>query len=68
MRLKTRALIALIVLSIVHAVIPIPIVGIILIFVFFQSLTVTVSVTIACHKKNDLGAYAGLELYFGSLS
>ncbi len=36
MRLKTRALIALIVLSIVDAVIPIPIVGIVLIFVFLQ--------------------------------
>jgi hypothetical protein len=33
MRLKTRALIALIVLSIVDVVVPIPIVGIILIFV-----------------------------------
>lgn len=36
MRLKTRALIVLIVLSIVDAVIPIPIVGIVLIFVFLQ--------------------------------
>ncbi len=36
MRLKTRALIALIVLSVIDAVIPIPIVGIILIFVSQQ--------------------------------
>jgi putative effector of murein hydrolase LrgA (UPF0299 family) len=33
---KTRSLIALVVLSIVDAVIPIPIVGMILIFVFLQ--------------------------------